>query len=266
MKETASENVSGTRLIHTYEGGGWTEQEDDIALEAPVTIHVNGDEFATLLCTPSYMEDMVYGFLLSEGVIRSADDVTRLDISEEKGIVHADVKEMLPLDRLGVSKRVIGSCCGKSRQFYFENDRRTAKTVSSPVRIRPEQIIRLMKEMQEGSADFHATGGLHNVGLATADELLVTRSDIGRHNGLDKLFGYSVRHRISLKDKVIVFSGRLSSEVLLKVSKIGAGVVLSKSAPTSLALDLADDLGITAVGFIRRDRFNVYTHPERIDG
>lgn len=258
------ERVSEKRSIVTYENGEWQTPDDEVAVEAPLTIYVNGEEFATLLCTPSYLEDMTYGFLLSEGVIRSADDVTSLDISAERGLVYAELKEFRAVDRLGVSKRVIGSCCGKSRQFYFENDRRTAKTVRSDVHLTPAQCLQLMKDMQEGSEDFHNTGGLHNVSLGTPEGLLLTRSDIGRHNGLDKLFGYCVRRRIPLKDKVIVFSGRLSSEVLLKVSKIGVGIVLSKSAPTSLALDLAEDLGITAVGFIRRNRFNVYTHAGRI--
>lgn len=258
------ESVRTTRQIQTYSSAGWEAPSDYVAVEAPLTMYVNGEEFATLLCTPSYIEDMAYGFLLSEGIIRKSSDVISLDISEDKGLVYAELTEMRPLDRLGVSKRVIGSCCGKSRQFYFENDRRTAKTVRTDVKISPQQIIDRMKDMQEGSQDFHETGGLHNVGIGTPDELLLTRSDIGRHNGLDKVFGYCVRHQMTLRDKVIVFSGRLSSEVLLKVSKIGVGVVLSKSAPTTLAIDLAEDLGITAVGFIRQNRFNVYTHPERI--
>ncbi|SDO51394.1 formate dehydrogenase accessory sulfurtransferase FdhD [Alkalicoccus daliensis] len=259
-----AESVRNKRTIKTYNEAGWEQPKDFVAVEAPLTMYVNGEEFATLLCTPSYIEDMAYGFLLSEGIIRKASDVTSLNISEEKGLVYAELTEMRPLDRLGVSKRVIGSCCGKSRQFYFENDRRTAKTVTTDVTITPQQIMARMRDMQENSQDFHDTGGLHNVGIATPEELLLTRSDIGRHNGLDKVFGYCVRNKVKLRDKVIVFSGRLSSEVLLKVSKIGVGVVLSKSAPTTLALDLAEDLGITAVGFIRKNRFNVYTHPERI--
>lgn len=90
--------------------------------------------------------------------------------------------------------------------------------------------------------------------------LLKSRSDIGRYNALDKLYGYCLIHRISLSDKILVFSGRISSEVLLKAAKIGTGIILSKSALTILALSLAEELGITAVGFIRGKEFNVYTH------
>jgi FdhD protein len=121
-----------------------------------------------------------------------------------------------------------------------------------------------MRLLQESSADFKQTGGVHNAALCCADELIAVRTDIGRHNTLDKLYGFWLKHPLPLYDKVIAFSGRISSEVLLKTAKIGVGILLSKSAPTDLALRLADDLGITAVGFIRGDRFNVYSHPERI--
>jgi FdhD protein len=121
-----------------------------------------------------------------------------------------------------------------------------------------------MRLLHDSSDDFQATGGVHNAALCEPDRLLAVRADIGRHNALDKLFGHSLRSGISPHGKIIAFSGRLSSEVVLKTAKIGAAVLLSKSAPTDLALDLAHDLGITAVGFIRGDRMNVYTHPERI--
>ncbi|AZU62622.1 hypothetical protein CHR53_15860 [Neobacillus mesonae] len=95
---------------------------------------------------------------------------------------------------------------------------------------------------------------------------LKSRSDIGRHNALDKLYGYCLINRNYLKDKILVFIGRISSEVLLKAAKIGTGIILSKSAPTNLALGLAEEMGITAIGFIRGKGFNVYTHQERIQG
>ena len=94
--------------------------------------------------------------------------------------------------------------------------------------------------------------------------IVLSRMDIGRHNALDKIYGHCLKHKIPVRDKVIVFSGRISSEILLKVAKIGCEIVLSKSAPTEFALTLAEELGITTVGFIRQNSFNLYTHPERI--
>lgn len=162
------------------------------------------------------------------------------------------------------SKRFIGSCCGKSRQFYFHNDARTAKTSMSNTTISATQSIALMNQMQNSSQVFLETGGVHNAALCSHDEMIAVRTDIGRHNALDKLYGYSILNRLPVRNKIIVFSGRISSEVLLKAAKIGVGIVLSKSAPTDLAIKLAKDLNITAVGFIRGKSFNVYSCPERI--
>lgn len=123
-----------------------------------------------------------------------------------------------------------------------------------------------MDRLQANSVDYQATGGVHNAAIWNEEGLMEVRSDIGRHNALDKLFGYTLRHRIQTKRCVIAFSGRLSSEVVLKAAKIGCPILLSKSAPTDLALRLAEDLGITCVGFIRADSMNVYTRRERIVG
>ncbi len=132
------------------------------------------------------------------------------------------------------------------------------------MRVTPEECHRLMHNMQNDATIFQETGGVHNAALCDASGIVLSRMDIGRHNALDKIYGYCLRNQISMQDKIIVFSGRISSEILLKVSKIGCEIVLSKSAPTALALELADHLGITTVGFIRKEGMNVYTHQERI--
>ncbi|UCZ53126.1 formate dehydrogenase accessory sulfurtransferase FdhD [Bacillus shivajii] len=257
-------DVMKDQPIIAYNNGAVSEINDTIALEVPITILVNGIEFGTMMCTPTHIEEMTIGILASEGVILTPSDIDSLSILKEKGYVYVQLKkEDVPIDSYA-TKRYIGSCCGKSRKFYFQNDVRTAKTVMTKHDIHAEQIINLMEEMQENAINFQQTGGLHNTALCTTAELIVNRSDIGRHNALDKVYGYCLKNKVPLKDKVIVFSGRISSEVLLKVSKMGVGIMLSKSAPTTLAIDLAKDLGITTVGFIRGGRFNVYTHPDRV--
>lgn len=256
--------VSQLQKILKYSGQHLQELEDEVAVEFPLTIMVDGEEFATMVCTPTHLNELIIGFLASEGLIRFTDEIQSLSIDESRGFAYVELKRKRSIRQAHYSKRFIGSCCGKSRQFYLQNDVQTAKTVMSSTPVTPEQCLYLMRQLQASSHDFQATGGVHNAALCTAEELLLSRLDIGRHNALDKLYGYCLQHRIPLKDKIIAFSGRVSSEVLLKVSKIGIGIVLSKSAPTTLALDLAHDLGITVVGFIRGDTLNVYTHPEKI--
>lgn len=256
--------ITTSQAIVRYNGQHFVRDEDIIAIESALTIVLDGNEFATMVCTPSELEELVVGFIASEGVIRSYQDIDSLHIDEDKGFAYVDLVNKQSIQKDFHSKRFIGSCCGKGRQFYFHNDVKTAKTVMSNLTITPKQCCKLMEEMQESSPDFQQTGGVHNAALCTEDGIVISRTDIGRHNALDKLFGYCLIHKIPLKDKIIAFSGRISSEVLLKAAKIGVGIILSKSAPTNLALNLADELGITAVGFIRGNGFNVYTHHQRI--
>ncbi|WP_096187676.1 formate dehydrogenase accessory sulfurtransferase FdhD [Evansella halocellulosilytica] len=256
--------ISSSRQILKYTNENFQSTTDEIVSEFPLTIYVNDEEFATMVCTPAHFEEMVYGFLASEGVIRFKEDVKQFTLDESKGFAYVDLHAEHVTSQKQYSKRFIGSCCGKSRQFYFHNDATTAKTSRSNVKLSAAQCIYLMKSMQEQSNVFQKTGGVHNAALCDASKLIITRTDIGRHNALDKLYGHALLNRMSIRDKVLVFSGRISSEVLLKAAKIGVGIVLSKSAPTDLAIELAEDLNITAVGFIRGQSFNVYSHPERI--
>jgi len=258
--------VTVSRQIVTYKDGTLQERSDEIVTEFALTIFLNEEEFATMLCTPEYLKDLVVGFLASEGVIQSFEDVKNILIDDKQGIAYVETYKIQTLNAQFYSKRVITSCCGKSRQsFYFFNDARTAKKVTSQtVFLTPENCFHLMNQMQSMATIFQHTGGVHNAALCDTQEVLLSRMDIGRHNALDKIYGHCLACRVPLNNKVVVFSGRISSEVLLKVAKIGCEVVLSKSAPTELALQIADELGITTVGFIRNQTLSVYTHPMRI--
>lgn len=241
-------------------------EDDVIASEYALTIFVNRQEMATVVCTPEYMDELVIGFLASEGAIQSATELRRLDIDEANGVAHVETTGDLRLNQDFYNKRYIGSCCGKSRQsFYFVNDAHLVKPAVSQTVMDSRTILTLMEEMEAASELFRTTGGVHMACLCDASGVLLARTDIGRHNALDKLFGHVLQNGGNLSDKVITFSGRLSSEVLLKVAKIGVGMVLAKSAPTALAIDMAEQLNITTVGFARTGSFNVYTHPWRVD-
>lgn len=248
--------------IHINSGKHFT-RNDPIALEYPLTIYVNGNEFATIVCTPNHLRDLIIGFLAAEGIILRANEMDRLNIDVDRGFAYVEIDNLGDIST-DHSKRFIGSCCGKSRQFYFKSDVKTAKTITNPLKITVKQCFSFMQQLQKASDSFRHTGGVHNAALCSNEQLLAIRTDIGRHNALDKIYGHILEEEISVKDKVIVFSGRISSEALLKVAKIGAAIVISKSAPTDLALKLAEDLGITTVGFVRNNKMNIYTHPYRV--
>jgi FdhD protein len=248
-------------------GDGQAERlEDSVVTEYTVTIKVNGQEFVTMVCTPDYIEEMVTGYLASEGIIRKYSDIEDLWIQEKKGFVHVKTSRANPLYQNLQGKRYLTSCCGASRTgFVFATDAMTAKKLHKVgAEIEVEDCFRLMREMQDSADLFQNTGGVHNASLCSLFGPVVSRMDIGRHNALDKIFGHCLMNDIPIHDKIIVFSGRISSEILLKVAKIGCPIVLSKSAPTELALKLAEELGITTIGFIRNRSLNVYTHPERV--
>jgi FdhD protein len=252
------------RIIRCHESG-LKPAEDEIVVEYPLTIMLNGTEFATIVCSPVDLEDLVYGFLAAEGVIRFSSNLKVLSIDLKGGFAYAETCHPVPLAREYYAKRFIGSCCGKGRQsFYFHNDVKTAKTITSQAVVTLDECFHLMEMMQNQSQCFRQTGGVHNAALCTRNQLIAMRTDIGRHNALDKIYGHWLRSPVPLYDKLVVFSGRISSEILLKTAKIGVGILLSKSAPTDLALTLADELGITTIGFMRNRKCNIYTHPNRI--
>ncbi|MCJ8006103.1 formate dehydrogenase accessory sulfurtransferase FdhD [Lederbergia wuyishanensis] len=259
-----SNQIKGELNILKYEGNDLLETIDIAAVEYPLTIYLEDEEFATIVCSPTNIKELVIGFLASEGLIRNVDQISSIDIDEHRGYAYVYLKIKQSINKEFFSKRMIGSCCGKSRQFYFYNDANTAKTIMSRHTISINECFSLMKQLQECSIDFQQTGGVHNAALCTNDNILFSYSDIGRHNALDKLYGHVLQHNITVKDKVIVFSGRISSEVILKISKIGGGILISKSAPTTLGIELAKDLGITVIGFVRKEKLNIYSHPERI--
>ncbi|TWN83772.1 Sulfurtransferase FdhD [Bacillus paralicheniformis] len=257
-------NITTSRKIFRYDNGEMTQQEDQMATEFPLTVMVNGEEFVTLVCSPDSLEELVIGFLASEGVIRFKNEIKRFTIDESLGFAYVDLVSSKKLVLKDYTKRVIGSCCGKGRHFYFQQDVKTSKTAIDGVTITPENCLALMRDMQKNSKLFRHTGGVHNAALCSTDKLIAVRSDIGRHNALDKLYGYCLLHQVPVRDKLIVFSGRISSEVLLKAAKIGVSAVISKSAPTELAIQMAEELNIMTIGFARNRSFNVYTHHERI--
>ena len=246
---------------------GWTDVDDEVTSEAPLTVYINGDEFATVVCSPWEIEYMAIGFLCSEGLLRSRDALGDLVIDRDRGTVHAQIAgfEENTAGKVFL-KRYINSCCGRSRaSFYYSTDAMLCKRVESDFAISPERALELMELVVNSSETFKRTGGVHGGLIADAQRVLSFHEDIGRNNVLDRIYGRCFLEGIGFSDKAIAFSGRVSSEIVLKMSKMGVPVLVSHAAPSSLGLELARDLGITVIAFARDgERCTVYTHPERI--
>ena len=241
--------------------------EEPVIEEIPLTIYLNGKELVTMLAAAGEEKYLVIGFLATEGIIQKVDDIKSLDINDAQGVIHVTtVSGEVAAEKMFL-KRYLTACCGKGRTtFYFANDVLTAKTIDTNLTLTPAEAIRYSALLEAMSETFRLTGGVHGGALAAGGKLICWSQDVGRHNVFDKLYGRCLLEGISTQDKVLVFSGRVSSEIVLKVSKMNISVIIARSAPTTLALDMAEELGVTVIGFARGDRLNVYTHSERVIG
>lgn len=256
--------VTSHSIIKVDETGTATD-EDMIVREAALTVNVNDKELATLVCSPTDLKYMAVGFLCAEGILLQRDDLRQITVDEEQGMVWVETRRQENLGEKVFLKRYITPCCGRARtSFYFAADAILCKPVTAPLQVPLTTVFNLAEQLQQQSHLFRRTGGVHGAALARGGEILIFREDIGRHNTLDKIYGQCFLEEIPREDKIVVFSGRVSSEILLKIAKMGVPVLISRSAPTDLALKLADDLGVTVVGFARGNRCNIYAHPERI--
>ncbi|MFZ5597086.1 MAG: formate dehydrogenase accessory sulfurtransferase FdhD [Bacillota bacterium] len=251
--------------INKYNGHSMEPSDDLVVREVPYTLFVNDEELATLVCTPEGLKELAAGFLCSEGILHGPGDLKSLEINHSDGFIWAETTSPAPASR-DFLKRYITTCCGKGRaSFYFVNDARDIEPLKpSGFKVSAGEITRLAALLEERASLFRSTGGAHGAALCHYGNVIAFYEDIGRHNAVDKIMGYCFLEQIPLSDKIIVISGRISSEILIKTARMGIPVIISRSAPTDLAIEMAESLGITAAGFARGKKVNIYTHPERV--
>ena len=234
---------------------------DEIAVEEPLEIRVNGRAVAVTMRTPGHDEELALGFLLSEGIspVRAAlpDDLARNTVDVEA--------ESFDFERLSRNFYTSSSCgvCGKGA---LEAVAVEAARVESDLVVPAEVIAELPLRLREAQPTFAATGGLHATGLCSPEgELLAVREDVGRHNAMDKVIGWAFGRRLlPLSEQLLCVSGRLSFELVQKAAVAGCPVLVAVGAPSSLAVELARDRGVTLCGFVRGGRINVYSEAQRI--
>ena len=238
--------------------------DDVVATESPLTIILNNQELVTLLCTPKDLNYLAVGFLSSEGLLDSKDDIKQVTVDEVRGVVRVETTEENTMANELLFKRLITSGCGRGASFYSAADVQNRTKIESKTQISADEVSSLVREFQHHSELYRATGGVHSAALCDTRNIMVFNEDIGRHNAVDKIFGECLLKGISTDGKVIVTSGRISSEILLKVARGNIPIIISKSAPTNLGVKMANELGITLVGFARGKRMNVYTNDWRV--
>ena len=235
-------------------------EEDVVVVETPFTIFIDGKEVITLLCTPKSLKELSVGFIFSEGWIDSIDDIKKIDIDKESSIAYIDLNRKSSFAESFQGKRTITSGCGKGTLFYNVIDSFKSKKIEAALELDLEVIKNNMRDFNKRSELFQETGGVHSCGLYFGDKMLIFEEDIGRHNALDKIIGKALMDGIDLKDKMVFTSGRISSEILIKTAKRSISTIVSRSAPTSLAIEMAEELGINLVGFVRGEKLNIYTN------
>jgi FdhD protein len=252
---------------------------DLLAVEEPLEIRIGGQALTVTMRTPGDDLDLAAGFLFTEGLLPPGLDLRQVRMCDENvadaTLELADLPSPAALERATDARRaqrnfLTTSACGVCGKESIDAIRVRSRydLTADRVRVAPAVLASLPDRLREAQRVFASTGGLHAAGLFTADgTLLVLREDVGRHNAVDKVIGWALRAgRLPLAGHVLLVSGRASFELVQKAAVAGLPVLAAVSAPSSLAADLADEVGMTLVGFLRGSSMNVYTGGERVTG
>jgi FdhD protein len=246
----------GSNVMRTYlqiRGQRAEEVASEVVREQPLSIFVNGEKFLTLLCSPMALESLVIGYLWMEKVILDVGEILDLQVSPVDGRAEVTLRGPVTLP----TERILTSGCGGG--ITFRIDHRLFPRIESRLRVRPADLSARIKDLADASVYYRRSRGIHGAALADPDRLLLVAEDVGRHNAVDKIKGEALRRRIATEDRLLLTTGRISSEMLLKAARMGVPIVASRTSPTEMAVALAEQLGVTVCGYVRPDSLNLYT-------
>lgn len=260
----------------------WRHSDVASVKEEPLALDINGKRIAVLMRLPGEDKELAVGFALSEGIVRSFDQILVLvhDCGQdpesalagtEEGELYSRNRVELRVAPAGLAPdaqmdmvRLIRAGCGNAGIAFAEL---SLEPVTGNLRLSASAALSLARVLRDQELLHNAVGGVHDAALFDAQgNLLKLSEDVGRHNAVDKVLGYCLVNRIPLEDRVLLCSGRLSYEMVAKAVRMRIPILVSISAPTSLAIELAEHFGVTMIGYLRGSRMTVYTHPERIVG
>jgi FdhD protein len=252
-----------TRVFHRE--GHDIERSQWLIKEQPVTLYLNGREIVTLLCAGHHLDELAAGFFYAEGFLEKAADLESLEVNEAEGKVNLRIRADESLTERLWQKRTVTSGCGKGSLFYYSLDALLSRPVAgSAMRVSASMVLDRVEDLNRLSDTYRRTHGVHNSAVADENRILLFRDDIGRHNAVDMIVGHFFLNGLSLEDKLLITTGRLTSEILIKAAKVRIPILVSRNTATSLAVDLARSLNITLIGYARGGRFTVYSGEERI--
>ena len=245
--------------FHLYNSaGGWEAVPTRVISESSVSLTVNGEIWLSFMCTPTDLEALAVGFLFNEGIIQSMAEVAAVSTCENGSNV--DVWLQRTVQKPAPWQRTSG-CTGGVTSI---SSKQALPAILPDEKIKPELLLGAMDQLLKVQDLYREVRGVHCSAVSDGQQIRYRAEDIGRHNTLDKLAGLMLMNTIPMERKIILTTGRISSEMLQKSSRLGASVVVSRTSPTSLSVELAEEAGITLIGYARRNQFLVYSHPERL--
>lgn len=269
MSDDAS---SVTRRVHPRGCGAPMDGEDQLVVEEPLAIRSGDTPLAVTMRTPGHDEELAAGFLFTEGIVEGADEIESLQPCAEAGwgnVIEARLPTAAAAAAEGARRAsFLSSSCGICGKESIDQVRQRVAPLADTLRLTQAVLLGLPERMRALQAGFARTGGLHAAALFDeTGSLLCLREDVGRHNAVDKVIGHELLlGRLPLAGRGLLVSGRLSFEITQKAARAGIELLAGVSAPSSLAVDLAGEVGMTLVGFLRAPRFNIYTATSRIEG
>ena len=270
--EVARDEVREHRALK-WHGGATSERTEKLAVEEPLEIRLAGRRFTLTMRTPGHDEELAAGFLFAEGFINDASELGEIRrVRGRKGAPEPNAIDIIlnvPAEGLRARLKrnfVMSSSCGICGKTSIDSIRRRVMPPADSARVAPAILLALSQKLRAGQRVFAATGGLHGAAIFSLDgSMLAIREDVGRHNAVDKVIGYALTNAmVPLAHRIMMVSGRLSFEIVQKAAAAGVPILAAVSAPSSLAVELAEEIGTTLVGFLRDGSFNVYTRPDRI--
>lgn len=237
---------------------------DVIVKEFPLTIVLNDDVLVTLICFPAEQKQLAIGFLFSEGLIASIDDIKEIVEDKRRGIVWVRTKSKIEISGEIMKRRTITTGCGQGITFQWGERVASLRKIKSSFTISSNEIRNLIKQFNNRSETYRRTGGVHSTALCDEKNIIVFSEDIGRHNVIDKILGKCLLENIRTSDRILVTSGRLSSDIVMKAATGNIPIVISRTAPTDLGVKIAKKINMTLIGFARGQRMNIYSGDRRI--